>query len=703
MASEAIDVVLKLVDQFTGSLSKIQTTYGNFEKKINGGFVDSMGKWHSANGKYLTSLKSDLDGIASAFAPASIAAGAALGGAVKLAADYDKALQSAGKALDLNKTELMAFDKNVIAIQKNLGNAFGQTTIANIAATAGKLGIAKNEIGAFTEIYAKLAVATDTKNIEDLVEDGAKIGNIFKLNVEQTRTFAASLNRLDDAFPVTAQNIVNYVKRAGLLAATSKLSAENTAAWGTALMGAGAAPNVAATAMNKFMQTLGAARVATDKQEAGFKKLGFSLDEIAQLYAKDANQALLEVFTRIKNLDSITQKDVIGQLFGQEHVDLGNAVIGQLDNITKAQRLANETTANGTKLNAEFERQQKSLSGQIEAAKNVSMSLGIALGQALLPGIVSVLGGLTPFVNKLVELTQQQPMISTLIASALGIVAIIAPLAAITSSIITLMPVIAGIGTAITTVLGLIVSAPALTIAAVAAIGAAVGALGYLIYSNWDKIVKTVGNGWNSMINGGKQFFSWLTNGFNSNINAVVNWGNKIINLMVNTFNEALKPVTQFINNVGANFNGLINSAVNWGASIIQGFIRGFESMYQNAQTALNNFTNWIRQYLPSSDAKRGGLSDLTYSGKMFADTFLSGIEAGGLNSALDNLSTPRINNSGLTPAYATSGTQQTININYTISGGSSNDDLMKKLKQRDKELLDLINRSGGRINRTAY
>lgn len=678
MATEAINIILSLVDNFSKGIDKITSKVDSFQSKASN--------------------------IAAAFTPVSLAAGAALGLSVKTAIDFEKAMNGAARALDLNANQLKDFDKEVSKIQKNLGFQFSKTAIANIAADAGKLGIAAKDVGAFAETIGKLGVATDqTKNMEKLSSDSANVMNIFKMSIPQFNSYAGALNMLDDRFATTSLKLTEFMKISGGLANISKMTSNNLLGWGAAFTDAGFKAGAAGTAMNKFMQLGAGALGATKKQNAALETIGLSAEKFAKMYMTDANGALLEMFTRLKALEPMTRGQAMGNLFGQEHIDAANIILGQLDKLKQAQALANNETANSIKLNQEFFKQQNTVAGQMEAFKNTLDTIGVSLGKSLLPGIMSVMNAITPLLLKLEEMTAKHPEISTMIVSALGIVAIIAPLAAITSAIAGILPILGAIGGAIATVVGVAVSAPALFVAACAAIGAAVGALAYLIYANWDKIKKTVDNAFESSILAGRRFFDWLTKGTIANMQAFANWGNGIVNTIGNAFTQAAQPVVRFINWLESSMNGLGERAYKWGAGLLQGFINGLQSMYSNVQNAMNNFTGWLRQYLPSSDAKRGGLSDLTYSGQMFAQTFMKGIEAGGLYDALNGLTTPRIsgNATRLTPA-STASSQLNYAPVYNITARDSND-IIKQIKQRDKELLDLINRSSSRVNRTAY
>ena len=682
MSTEVINVVLQLTNNFTKGIELATSSVDGFKSRV--------------------------ENLSSAFTPVSFAASAALGVSAKLALDFDKAAQSAAKSLDLTNTELQQFNKSVFETQKNLGFAFGATELANIASIAGKLGIAKNEVSGFTEVMAKLAVATDqTANIEKLTTNAAKIASVFKLNTKQLEVFGAAVNRLDDALPVTSDQIINFTQRVSGMAATAKISANSISAWGATLIGAGKAPESAATFMNKYLTVLGAATNMSKPAQAALEKLGFTATDLARRFDKDANGTMVDFMSRVHQLDSVTQRDVLGRIFGQEHIASAQLLVQQTDVLTNSLKLVGDATGNAAKIQSEFERQQNSVTGQMTQFNNIMGKLGITIGTALLPGINDLLqSAIIPLVNKLNDLTSQYPQVSTFIAALLGITAAIAPFMMLVSAIgsfISAVPVILGGITAVGVALwGAL--APILPIVGVIA---AIGGAAYLIWKNWEPIKKFFIDLWNTAskaaINFGDTVKNHLTQVLGFVLGIERNFRQSVSNFTV----DAIKKISDFGNWIIGLSRSFKDAAVNWGKGLIQGFIDGIQSMYGKVQNVMDNFTGWLRQYLPSSDAERGALSDLTASGASLVNTFMDGINRVGfgdsINSALQGATvgvTP-----GITPQpRGTVGGGTTINLSPTYNiTGVENEEIIKQLKRRDRDLLDLIEKGSQRVNRRTY
>jgi TP901 family phage tail tape measure protein len=679
MASEIISVILNLTDNLSRGIDQATAK------------VDSFG---AKAGK-----------LANAFAPVSLAAGGALGISIKLAADFDKSVTGAARALNLTGGEVEKFKVSMQGLQKELGYQFSQSALANIATDAGKLGVAKEQINDFTKTIAKLAVATDqTKNIGELSTNAAKISSLFKLSTKEFESFGAAVNKLDDSFALTANDLIDFTKRAGGLASSAKISANQTAAWGATLLNAGRTAETSGTFMNKFVNVMGTADVASRKAKLGFAQLGIDTKELARAFDKDANGAMLQFLTKLNAVDNISKREIIARIFGQEHVGTASLLAGQTDNLAKALGYAADEQGNLTKLQSEFDKQSNSVAGQMEKFKNQASALGIQLGTALLPGILAVMGALSPMLEMLVKLTQQHPMISTLIVTALGVVAIIAPVLALVSaisSIVAALPILGGALAAVAGVLAALLSPITLVVAGFVGLGFAAVA----IIKNWTPIKGFFAGLWDGVISSGNRFVSWVNTGLNGAVksaNAGINHFAASANASINSFvSGGVAKIQGFFSWLGGLGSNFASMAVSWGQGLLQGFINGIQSMYGQVQNVMNTFTSWLAQYLPHSDAKKGALSNLTASGAAFADTFMSGIAG----SNLDPFGTiPEAGGYGsISPASSGSGsTSMNFAPVYNISAKDS-DDILKQLKERDRELLDLIKRANTRTDRRAY
>jgi hypothetical protein len=156
---------------------------------------------------------------------------------------------------------------------------------------------------------------------------------------------------------------------------------------------------------------------------------------------------------------------------------------------------------------------QDNLAGSLEQLKGSLETAGIALGEVLAPVIRDIADGIKALVDWFGSLSPAGKKVVVIVAA---IVAAIGPLLFIIGAILAMIPAIA-------TGFGIVSAAAApvlLPILAIVAAIAAVIAIGVLLYKNWDKIKAWAGQlwagvkaGWESMVNGIKDFFSGLGDG----------------------------------------------------------------------------------------------------------------------------------------------------------------------------------------------
>ena len=685
MATEVINVVLQLVNNFTKGIDQATSKVDGFKQRV--------------------------ENLSGAFTPLSVAAGAALGVSTKLAADFDKAIQGAVRGLDLAANEVDGFRKSVRQLSADLQYQFSSTELANIVTEAGKLGIAKSDVDDFAKVMAKVAVATDQKgNIEKLSTNAAKIASVYKFNTAATEEYLAAVNKLDDASSATSNQILNFTQRVAGSASAAKIAGTQIAAFGATLISSGKEPETAATFMNKYLSVLGAATNLSKPAQQSLEKLGFTATDLSKRFDRDAIGTMQLFLTRVKQLDTVSQRAILGQIFGQEHVGSAQLLVQQTDLLAKSLSDAGDKTGNIAKLNSEFDKFAKqSFEGQMNAFNNSMGELGITIGSAVLPGLNDLLqSAIIPFVKHISALTDKYPQLSTFIAALLGITAAIAPFMMLVSAIgsfISAVPVILGGITAVGVALwGAL--APILPIVGVIA---AIGGAAYLIWKNWEPIKKFFIDLWNTAskaaINFGDTVKNHLTQVLGFVLGIERNFRQSVSNFTV----DAIKKISDFGNWIIGLSRSFKDAAVNWGKGLIQGFIDGIQSMYGKVQNVMDNFTGWLRQYLPSSDAERGALSDLTASGASLVNTFMDGVNGVDINKSLNNQLANRsgVNFNGLqpSPVFSRSVTPAsspvTVTNNYQISG--TNEEIIKQLKRRDRDLLDLLDKGGQRINRRTY
>ncbi|MEO1185593.1 MAG: hypothetical protein AAFX46_13315, partial [Cyanobacteria bacterium J06636_27] len=225
-----------------------------------------------------------------------------------------------------------------------------------------------------------------------------------------------------------------------------------------------------------------------------------------------------------------------------------------------------------------------------------------------------------------------------------------------------------------------------------------------LTFGEW--IAPYIGKGlqlaWKAVQDYYKFWWNFWTSTFpNAAITGLKAWGQGVWNYFTWFWGTA---VPGFFNNVGNWFH-------NAGKNLMITFANGIRSQVHDALAPIIEFTNRVRAYLPSSDAKVGALSDLTASGKALLMTVAEGVDPTALiNAVTHGMEVTRqalqfnplpANN---TNNYNTS-QPVVLNFNPTINADGNTDgrDIIDQLRPFARELIDMLTRNNNRITRSVF
>ena len=173
-----------------------------------------------------------------------------------------------------------------------------QQGFAEIIAAAGQAGIARKDLSRFAEAAAKMSTAFDI-SAQEAGEAMAKMRTSMGLSQNEVESLADAMNHLSNSMASSAPQITEFMLRVGAEANKFAFAETQVAAFGSAMIAAGAAPEVAATSFRNLTKALATGTNATKKQQAAFAQLGLSADQVARNMQKDATKTIQDVFRRL--------------------------------------------------------------------------------------------------------------------------------------------------------------------------------------------------------------------------------------------------------------------------------------------------------------------------------------------------------------------------------------------------------------------
>lgn len=246
------------------------------------------------------------------------AVGKGISFATSEAMDFDTALVEVRKASDLTDQQFAKLKRSILQTSAETGIA--KENLAGLVAEAAKSGRPFAELTEFSLLAAKGAIAFGM-SAEETSAAMSKMGNSLGLTLPQLVDLGDAINHVADNSASAERDIINFVNRTGSTAKVAGLAAEETVAFGAALLSIGVPAEVASTGFNAFLLKLSAADKQGKKFQSGLKELGMSAKELKAALEQDAPEALMHVLNKIDQLPDSEKLGVLSDMFGLEYAD----------------------------------------------------------------------------------------------------------------------------------------------------------------------------------------------------------------------------------------------------------------------------------------------------------------------------------------------------------------------------------------------
>jgi len=411
MATLSTELIVKLLDQVTGPANKAAASLRRLQNSTG---IEGMGdKFSAMMERNQLALQRARGGMIDAMG-GLFALKAAIAEPVKAAMDFESAMQDVRKVVNFPTPKAFSdFKAQLLEMSKTV--PLSVEGLARIAAAAGQAGIADKDILKFTEDAAKVGVAFDI-TADQAGDAMAKMMTGLGLNVDQVVSLTDAMNNLSNNQASSAADILDVVRRVGAQGKTFGFTAEQVAAFGSAMVSAGAETDVAATSFRNMGNALTKGASVTKRQREAYKELGLSATDVAKRMQKDAVGTTLDVMERIAKLPKAERNSVATNLFGNE----ARALPILLTNLPLLKEslgmVADKADYAGSSFK-EFQLRSQTFANNLQLFQNRLTALGIAVGNALMPPLNDLMDKLGPIVEDMTKWAGEHPK---LIAGILG-------------------------------------------------------------------------------------------------------------------------------------------------------------------------------------------------------------------------------------------------------------------------------------------
>lgn len=355
------------------------------------------------------------------------AIGVGLGLAAKAAIDWEAAWTGVAKVVDGSPEQLAALEEELRGLATTLPQAHAE--IAGVAAAAGQLGIAREDISQFTQTMVAMGVSTDLAS-EDAAMSMARLMNIMQSAPDDVDNLGSAIVGLGNAGASTESEIMEMALRIAGAGKTVGLTEAEVLAFSSALASVGVEAESGGSSISTAMIKISeAVNEGGDSLETFARVAGVSADEFASKFRSDPATAI-DMFVQGLGRIQASGGNVFGVMeeLGLSEIRLRDNLLrlaGAGDLLTESLRTGNDAWDENSALMEEAARRYGTTEAQIQIARNQLTDMGITLGEELLPTVNSFLTagqGMFAWFNGLSEGTQTGIVQLGTIATVIGVV-----------------------------------------------------------------------------------------------------------------------------------------------------------------------------------------------------------------------------------------------------------------------------------------
>lgn len=445
------------------------------------------------------------------------------------AIDFESSMADVKKVVDFDTPQqFKEMGNDILEMTKTIPMA--AQDLAQIVAAGGQSGIAREDLTGFAESAAKMGVAFDISagQAGDMM---AKWRTAFKMNQTEVVDLANKINYLGNTTAASAPLISDVVTRIGPLGEVGGVAAGEIAALGASMVGSGIQSDVAATGLKNMILALTAGESATKSQVGALNELGLSAEDVAQGMQDNAKETILKVLNAIRGLDKVKQASVLSDLFGKESLGAIAPLLSNLDGVQDNLNKVADSSKYAGSMEGEFSARSETTANSLQLAKNNMEAFKIAIGNGLIPAMTPMISLLTQGVKWVSGIAQEFPGAASVLGTAAVSIAIfcgaVGALSTLAGTVQTVATFVqwakeAGLATRIWTGIQWAWNA-AMTANPVGVVImgiAALIAIGYVLYQNWDTISSFAATMWE----GGRQAIADFCGTISNKVAEVCDW-----------------------------------------------------------------------------------------------------------------------------------------------------------------------------------
>ena len=305
------------------------------------------------------------------------------------AIEFESAITGVYKTVDGTPEQLAQISDEVKDLALNIPAT--TTEIAAVAEAAGQLGIATENVMAFSEVMINLGEATNLTS-DEAASALAKFTNITGTSAEEYENLGSTIVALGNNFATTEADIVAMSTRMASAGTLAGMTESDILALAASLSSVGIEADAGGSSMSTLISKMQLAVETGNEQLEQFASVaGYSADEFTKKWGEDAAQALYAFIAGLQDTErnGMSATAVLDDM-GITEIRLSNAIkalSNNSDSLGQALTFASGAWEENTALATEANTRYATLESKLGMTKNAANNLSIAVGDVFTPAI----------------------------------------------------------------------------------------------------------------------------------------------------------------------------------------------------------------------------------------------------------------------------------------------------------------------------
>ena len=329
---------------------------------------------------------------------------------VKASMEFESAFASVRKTVDATEEEYESLSASVKQMSTEI--ATSSSTIAEVMANAGQLGIQKDYLVDFTRTMIDLGNSTDI-SADEAATAIAQFANVTRMAQTDFGRFGSALVDLGNNFATTESAIMNMATRLAAAGSQIGLTQPQILGFATALSSVGMEAEAGGTAFSKAMiQMQVAVETGNDSLKDFAKVAGMTTDEFKAMWKSDPAGAIEAFIVGLSKMDEqgISAIATLEEM-GLTEVRLRDTLLratNATELFSEAQETANEAWEENVALSNEASKRYATTESKLKNLKNTAILAAQRIGDDLNPTIQNLIDGAKDLLEKFMALDEEQ-------------------------------------------------------------------------------------------------------------------------------------------------------------------------------------------------------------------------------------------------------------------------------------------------------